>query len=149
MSSLPAASRSDPSFNVSVPALPDGLFSYHDEDLDISVSWSPHPSLVTGIRQRVVEAVDRLPREWLAPPIEGELFDSAQDAEARLDGYSLVAGFQIVTGHGSTKIRRNFQCKHHGDRTRNDRGLEARVERDPKDKKIIVSNRKRDDTRVH
>jgi hypothetical protein len=92
MSSFPAVNRLEPAFNVSIPALSDGLFSYHDEDLDISVSWSPHPNLVPGIRQRVVEAVGRLPREWLAPPIDGELFDTVQDAEARVQGHSLAAG---------------------------------------------------------
>ena len=47
---------------------------------------------------------------------------------------------------GSTKERRNFWCIHHGDKTRNDRGLSATVERDPNDEKIIISSRKRDDT---
>lgn len=46
------------------------IFSYRDEDLDVVVSWLPHPSLAPGIRKRVVDAVGQLPRAWLVPRIE-------------------------------------------------------------------------------
>ena len=42
----------------------------------------------------------------------------------------------------SNKDRINLHCVHHGTETRNDRGLELRVERDAKGK--IVSQRQRD-----
>jgi hypothetical protein len=146
---LSEANRADPAtFNVCMGSHPDAVFSYRDDDLDVVVSWLPHPNLVPGTRQRVIDAVGLLPRAWLVPPMEGEVFNSAQDAEARVLGYSLAAGFQIVTGQGSTRIRRNFQCKHHGEKPQNNRKLEDTVTRDPKDKKIIISNRKRNDTRA-
>ena len=82
------------------------------------------------------------------PPVEGELFETLQAAEDRVMGYSLAAGFQIVRGQGSTSIRKNLWCIHHGKKTQNNRGLSEVVERDPKDKKVIISTRKRDDTKV-
>jgi hypothetical protein len=87
-----------PQFNLAVPALPDAVFSYFNEDLDCSVSWSPHPDLLSGIRNRLIEAVGQLPRRYLMPPINGELFESLQAAEDRVIGYSLAAGFQVVGG---------------------------------------------------
>ena len=118
--SLPEANRANPAtFNVCMGSHPDAVFSYRDDDLDVIVSWLPHPNLVPGTRQRVIDAVSLLPWAWLVPPMEGEVFNSAQDAEARVLGYSLAAGFQIVTGQGSTRIRRNFQCKHHGEKPQN------------------------------
>ena len=144
MSSLSEAQ--EPTFNLSVPALPGATFSYSNADLDTSVSWTPHPDLLEGIRSRLVDAVSSLPRKWLLPPIDGEVFDTVKAAEDQLQGYTLAAGFQVVIGQGSTRERRNFWCIHHGDKTRNDRGLSTTVERDPTDEKIIVSSRKRDDT---
>jgi hypothetical protein len=81
-----------PTYNVSIPALPNAVFSFVDEDAEESASWSPHPDLPDGIRNRVVEAVGRQPRTWLMPPKEGELFDSHTEGQARILGYSLVAG---------------------------------------------------------
>ena len=93
MSSLSEASRHEPTFNLSVPALPGAIFSYSNADLDTSVSWTPHPDLLEGIRNRVIEAVSRLPRKWLLPPIDGEVFDTVKAAEDQLQGHSLAAGF--------------------------------------------------------
>jgi hypothetical protein len=133
-------------FNIVQPALPDAVYSYFNDELDCSVSWSPHPTLVAGIRTRVAEAVGQLPREWLMPPVDGELFDSVQAAEDRVMGHSLAAGFQIVGGQGSTAIRKNFLCIHHGAKPRNDWKLSETVVRDPTNPKVIISTRKRDDT---
>jgi hypothetical protein len=135
-------------FNLTQPAQPNGVYSFADEDLNSSVSWTPHPDLISGIRERLIEAVGRLPRSYLLPPFDGELFESLQAAQDRVDGYSLAAGFQVVGGSGSTAVRKNLLCIHHG-KTQNHRGLSETVERDPKDKKIIVSTRKRDDTKVY
>jgi hypothetical protein len=145
--SLSATAAPPATFNLAVPALPGALFSYFNEDLDSSVSWSPHPDLIAGIRTRLVDAVGKLPRRYLLPPINGELFESIGEADERLLGYSLAAGFQVVGGSGGkTGAKKVFFCIHHGKKTQNNRKLEERVERDPNDKKVIVSNRKRDDT---
>jgi hypothetical protein len=139
---------SNATFNLRQPAQPNSVYSYVDEGLNCSVSWSPHPDLIPGVRDRLVEAVGRLPRSYLLPPFDGELFESFQAAEDRAFGYSLAAGFQIVRGSGSTAVRKNLLCIHHGT-TQNHRGLSETVVRDPEDSKIIVSTRKRDDTKLY
>ena len=135
-------------FNLAQPAQLNAVFSYHDEDLDCSVGWIPHPGLISGIRDRLIEAVDSLPRRYLLPPIDGELFDSWQAGQDRILGYSLTAGFQVVGGSGSTAIRKNLLCIHH-EKPQNHCGLSEIVVRDPRDRKIIISTRKRDDTKVY
>jgi hypothetical protein len=65
------------------------------------------------------------------PPVEGELFETLQEAQNRVRDYSLAARFQVVGGQGSTAVRKNLWCIHHGKVTRNDRGLSATVEREP------------------
>lgn len=135
-------SRTD--FNLSVLALPGAIFSYSNADLDTSVSWMPHPDLLEGIRNRVVEAVSRLPRKWLLLLIDGEVFDTLTAAEDRLQGHSLAAKFQVVIGQGLTKERRNFWYIYYGDKIQNDRGFLVTVERDPNNEKIIIISRKRD-----
>jgi MULE transposase domain len=144
MSSNAVAGASTP-YNLSYPALPGAVFSFVDEEAEESVSWFPHPDLPVGTRNRLVEAVGRLPRVWLMPPKDGELFDTAQAGQDRILGYSLAAGFQTVGGQHSSTVRKNIWCIHHGDKSRNDRGLSERVEKDPKTKKT-VSTRKREDT---
>jgi hypothetical protein len=76
MSSLSEASRNEPPFNLSIPALPDAMFIYIDEERNSSVSWSPYSDLARGIRNPLVEAVGRLPRAWLLPPRDGEVFSA-------------------------------------------------------------------------
>jgi hypothetical protein len=79
MSSFAAVSRVEPierAFNLAVPALPNATFVYADEESDASVSWSPHTDLAVGIRNRLVDAVGRLPRKWLLPLQDGEEFDT-------------------------------------------------------------------------
>jgi len=62
--------------------------------------------------------------------------------------YSLTAGFQTVRRTGCTTVRKNLWCIHYGKKTQNNRGLSEAVKRDPKDKKVIVSTYKRDNTKV-
>ena len=70
-------------FNLTLPALPDAVYSFLDEDCDWSVGWSPHPGLLSGHRQRLVKAVRKLPRHYLMPPVKGELFKTLQEARPR------------------------------------------------------------------
>jgi hypothetical protein len=146
MSSFTAVDRIEPTFNVSVPALPNHTFIYIDEESNDSASWSPHPDLTDGIRDRLVNAVDKLPRKWLLPPQNGEVFDTYLEGQQRVFGHSLAAGFQSVGGQGSHATRKNIWCIHHGDKTRNDRGLSHTVEKDKAGK--IISSRKREDTQI-
>jgi hypothetical protein len=132
-------------FNLSLPARLDNKFFFIDEENDdVSVSWTPHPDLSEGILNRLVEAVGRLPRAWLMPPTDGEVFDSFQAGQQRVLGHSLAAGFDTVGGSGSTAIRKNILCRHHGEKTANWRGLSHKVVKDKEGK--IISSRKREDT---
>jgi hypothetical protein len=132
-------------FNLSRPARANAEFVFVDEAGD-SISWNAHPSLAPGIRNRLIEAVRRVPEAWLLPPQEGEVFDTAEEGQQRVLDYSLAAGFQSVGGQGSRAGRKNIWCIHHGDETRNDRKLEHKVQKDYNGK--IISNRKREDTGV-
>ena len=143
MSSFTAVNRHEPWFNISLEVKSDAVFSYVEGDEVIS--WRPHPELPDGIRNPLIDAVGCLPRKWLMPPKNGEVFDTFLAGQERVLGYSLAAGFQIVGGQGSTKVRKNIWCIHHGERTRNNRKLSERVEKDPITKEII-STRRRDDT---
>jgi hypothetical protein len=132
-------------FNLSLPARLDNKFFFIDEENDdVSVSWTPHPDLSEGILNRLVEAVGRLPRAWLMPPTDGEVFDSFQAGQQRVLGHSLAAGFDTVGGSGSTAICKNILCRHHGEKTANWRGLSHKVVKDKEGK--IISSRKREDT---
>jgi hypothetical protein len=143
--SLPTAStRLEPIFNVSAPALPNHTFIYVDEESGDSVSWCPHPDLAEGIRDRLIDAVGRVPRKWLLPPKNGEVFDTYQEGQQRVLSYSLAAGFQSVGGQGSHALRKNIWCIHHGEKTRNGRGLSHKVMKDKTGD--IISSRKREDT---
>ena len=132
-----------PWFNISLEARDDAVFTYVDND-EI-VCWRPHPELPDSIRNPLVEAVGRLPLSWLLPPRHGETFDTYQEGQERVLGHSLAAGFQSVGGQGSTTVRKNIWCIHHGDKTQNNRKLSERVERDPATRDVI-STHQRDDT---
>jgi hypothetical protein len=143
MSSLTAVNRHEPWFNISLEVKSDAVYSYVEGDEVIS--WRPHPELPDGIRNPLINAVGCLPRKWLMPPKNGEVFNTFLAGQERVLGHSLAAGFQIVGGQGSTKVRKNIWCIHHGERTQNYRKLSKRVEKDPITKEII-STRRRDNT---
>ena len=71
-------------FNLTQPVQPGAVYSYVDNKLDCSVSWNPHPDLISGVRDRLVKAISRLPRRYLLSPFNGELFKSVQATEDRV-----------------------------------------------------------------
>jgi hypothetical protein len=85
-------------FNLTLPALPDVVYSFLDEDRDWSVGRSPHPGVLPGHRQRLVEPVRKLSRHHLMSPVKGELFKTLQEAQDCVRDYSLAARFQVVGG---------------------------------------------------
>jgi hypothetical protein len=138
MSSLSVVNRTEPGtelselwFNVSLEPHDEAVFNYVN-DQDEVTSWRPYPELPKGIRDRLVEAVSRLPRAWLMPLKDGEVFNTYQASQARVFSYSLAAGFMSVSGQGLTAIRKNIRCIYYGKRPRNDGDLSSRVEKDPK-----------------
>jgi len=93
MSSTAAAATAPQLFNLCVPARPDAVYTFIDEEAGESTSWLPHPDLPAGTRGRLVAAVGALPRKWLMAPKDGEVFDTAQAGQDRVLSYSLAAGF--------------------------------------------------------
>src|SRR5271155_2798148 len=96
-------------------------------------------------RQAWVRKLQSFPPAWLKEPAAGEVFDSHTQCLARLNAWGLFQGFLVVTGRtrkDSGKENYQFRCSHHGAETRNDRGLETKVERDSEG--TIISDRKRD-----
>jgi hypothetical protein len=81
----------EPVFNLSRPARASAEFVVVDEAGD-SISWNVHPSLVPGIRTRLMEAVRRVPQAWLLPPQDGEVFDTADF----IDGLTSLAISMIL-----------------------------------------------------
>lgn len=143
MSSFTAVNRLVLWFNLSHEVESDAVYSYVQDD-EVA-SWRPHPELPESIRNSLINAVGRLPKRWLMPPNDGEVFNTLLAGQERVLGYSLAAGFQTVGGQGSTKVRKNIWCIHYGERSRIDQKLSKRVEKDP-ETKAIVSTRRRDDT---
>ena len=138
MSSLSVVNRTGPGtelsklwFNVSLKPHDEAVFNYVN-DQDEVTSWRPHPELPKGIRDRLVKAVSRLPRVWLIPLKDGEVFNTYQAGQARVFSHSLAAGFMSVSGQGLTAIRKNIRCIYYRKRPRNDGDLLSRVEKDPK-----------------
>jgi hypothetical protein len=108
-----------------------------DTDLGVEFSWAPAAGLTATDREALVKAVARVPPAWLLAPREGELFDGPEAVYARLQGYALGAGFAVVKGQGSTPVRKNYWCIHHGTKTQNNRKLSESVEKDPGNPKVI------------
>ena len=78
---------------MSIPTRLDRVFIIRDKEENLSTSWCPNPDLKLGIRNRLIKAVGRIPREFLLPPRDGEVFNTIKVGEIRLLGYSLAAGY--------------------------------------------------------
>lgn len=87
-----------------------------------SVTWIPHPQLPEDQVPRIQRAIDRIPNAHLLPPQRDEVFDTPDDSIIRLQDYAFSQGFAVITstcGQG----RKNYNCIHHADKTRNYRKL--------------------------
>ena len=100
-------------------------------------------NLPVHLRDPFLRAVRSNPLEWLLPPTNNETFESSTHYLARLQGYTLGQGFAVVTGkvYRDGTPRWQFLCIHHSQKTRNDRKLEAEVEKDSEG--TILTERKR------
>jgi hypothetical protein len=108
--------------------------------------WAAPAGLTATARDALTKAVARVPPAWVLPLEDGELFDRPEEVYSRLQGYALGAGFAVVKRQGTTPVRKNYWCIHHGTQTRNDRKLSENVEKDPANPKVIISSRKKEDT---
>lgn len=110
--------------------------------------WTAPIGCVEHHRGLIERHVNAKPAFWRQEPVVGEVFASRKEAEARIQLFALVTGFDVVTrGGGNARSPAvEIRCIHHGEATRNVRGLEDRVVRDPEGK--ITSARKREGTSV-
>jgi hypothetical protein len=76
--------------------------------------WAAPAGLTATARDALPKAVARVPPAWLLPLEDGELFDRPEKVYSRLQGYALGAGFAVVKGQGTTPVRKNYWCIHHG-----------------------------------
>jgi hypothetical protein len=95
------------------------------------MAWTAPPNCPLHLVSALESAVNSLPVEWLDPPATGEKFESFDECEKRLRGFSLSQGFDIVQvgGSGATTPLRRYACIHHGLLTANKRRMEPVVER--------------------
>lgn len=86
------------------------------------VRWQPHPLLAPDLVPIIQRQIDRIPQAHLEPPVDGEQYNEPLDCYNRLLDYAFSQGFWIVT-ESSTETRRRWICVHHGQKTRDYRGL--------------------------
>ena len=110
--------------------------------------WQAKVGCAEHHRAAVERIVNTYPPAWLLRPQSGELFDNLDHCNRRLRGYSFAEGFDIVRKGGESKEAPSwrFRCIYHGDRTRNDRGLEDHIEKN--ENGSIISRRQREGTTV-
>ena len=107
-------------------------------DLPVFVAHSLCPP---HLRRTIEDAVEAFDGKWLLAPVHGELFATANEYLARLQGYALSRGFAVVTTT-SKKGRAQFACVHHSEDSKNWRKLEYRVEKDPISKEVVSKRRR-------
>jgi hypothetical protein len=86
----------------------------------ISMPWTAPEGCVAHHRGLIERHVNSLPAHWRQGPAVGEVFDSRKDAEARLQVFSLIQGFDVVCRGGGSASQSGveIQCIHHGKATR-------------------------------
>lgn len=113
-----------------------------------SMPWTAPEGCVEHHRGLLERHVNSQPINWRQEPAKGEAFASRKEAEARLQVFSLIQGFDVVCKGGGSAASPAvvIRCIHHGKTTLNTRQLENRVMRDEEDN--ITSRRKREATNV-
>ena len=110
--------------------------------------WRAPSGCSQHLRGPLESLVNAFPISWRQIPVTAEVFGSLPEAERRLRAFALLTGFDIVrSGGGNAKVPASlFKCVHHGEKTRNFRGLEDHVAVDKEGE--ITSRRKRERTTV-
>jgi hypothetical protein len=83
----------EPSFNLVVAARPGAVGDHVAREY--SVARSTHPDHIADIRNRLVEAVSRLPGSWLTRLRDGEVFNTAEQGQQRVFCRSLASEFDL------------------------------------------------------
>src|SRR5436305_15217580 len=84
-------------------------------------AWRAKPGCPKYLVAVLERAVNALPPVWLLQLITGEVFDSIDHCNRRLQSYALAEGFEVVrTGEGTkTAPGARFECSKHGESTKN------------------------------
>jgi hypothetical protein len=116
--------------------------------LPITMPFHAKPGCPKHLVDVYEKAVNAQPVSYLLPPVTGEVFTSIAACEARLRGFALAEGFDIVrTGGGNKRVpSARWLCGHHSVETRNWRKLEDRIEYD--EEGAIITRRQREGTSV-
>jgi hypothetical protein len=103
--------------------------------------WRAKPGCPKHHKAVVERIGNALPLSWHLPPQSGELFDSLDQYNRRLRGYAFIKGFDTVRQGEGTKVNPSWRFFYtfHGERTRNTKKLENKVERNKEG--IITSKR--------
>jgi hypothetical protein len=64
--------------------------------------WTAPEGYFTHHKALVERQVNAQPSHWREDPIKGEVFAGRKEAEARLQLYALVGGFNVVAGGGGS-----------------------------------------------
>ena len=116
--------------------------------LPITMPFHAKPGCPKHLVDIYERAVNAQPASYLLPPVTGEVFASIAACEARLRGFALAEGFDIVqTGGGNKRVpSARWLRSQHDVETRNWRKLEDRVEYD--EEGAITTKRQREGTSV-
>jgi hypothetical protein len=110
--------------------------------------WFAKPGCPQHHRQALERAVNAMPAEWRGPTKTGDIFEDIVICQRRLQGFSFVEGFAVVTASGGTMAcpGRVLKCIFRSLKTQNYCELEDIIEKDKEGK--ITSQRKREVTTV-
>lgn len=107
--------------------------------LAMAAPWQAKPGCPQHLRDALERFVNDRDPTWRHPPArKGEVFDSFDQCQERLNTLAMVESFAITVRGGGNSITpcKRFQCVHHDEETRNHRALEHRVEMDSERKLI-------------
>jgi hypothetical protein len=75
--------------------------------------WTAHPDCPEHVKKELETRKRSFPPSFLLAPVAGEVFESGDVCEERLQGWALSQGFAIVRKSGSMKSARSrfeFRC---------------------------------------
>ena len=59
-------------------------------------AWTAKPDCPAHLRPEVEKTGNSYPEAWRLPPATGEVFDSFDQCEARLQAFAFIDGFVVV-----------------------------------------------------
>ena len=111
-------------FIFDVPSVPNRKFDIESVVLSsaMALPWQAKPSCPAHLRDVIERFVNAQDPAWRLPPApKGEVFESFEQCQQRLNVWAIVEGFAVVVrGRGDPKNPcMRFLCIHHNNKTRN------------------------------